>query len=57
MQKAISEGRTATQVEQLEGEARLQELAQMLGGISPGTLHSARDLLEMVEKNHVNARK
>ncbi len=57
VQKAISEGRTATQVEQLEGEARLQELAQMLGGISPGTLHSARDLLEMVEKNHVNARK
>lgn len=49
VQKAVSDGRTATQVEQLEGEARLQELAQMLGGLSPGTLHSARDLLEMVE--------
>lgn len=49
VQKAVSDGRTATQVEQLEGEARVQELAQMLGGLSPGTLHSARDLLEMVE--------
>ncbi|MCU0487406.1 MAG: DNA repair protein RecN, partial [Anaerolineales bacterium] len=49
VQKAVSDGRTATQVQQLEGEARLQELAQMLGGVSPGTLHSARDLLEMVE--------
>jgi DNA repair ATPase RecN len=38
-------------VNQLEGQARLDELAQMLGGVSEGTLHSARDLLEYANQH------
>lgn len=53
VQKQIQEGRTTTQVNQLEGQARLVELAQMLGGVSEGTLHSARDLVEYAEQ-HTN---
>lgn len=53
VQKQIQEGRTTTQVNQLEGQARLVELAQMLGGVSEGTLHSARDLAEYAEQ-HTN---
>jgi DNA repair ATPase RecN len=30
----------------LEGEPRLEELAQMLGDVSEGTLQSARELME-----------
>jgi DNA repair protein RecN (Recombination protein N) len=53
VQKQIVAGRTTTQVNQLEGDARLDELAQMLGGASTGTLQSARELLQYVEK-HTN---
>ncbi len=49
--KHVEAGRTTTQIRQLEGEARLNELAQMLGGISEGTLHSARDLLEYASQH------
>ena len=49
VQKQILEGRTTTQVVQLEGEQRLSELALMLGEVSEGTLHSARDLLEYAQ--------
>ncbi len=49
VQKKILEGRTTTQVVQLEGEQRLSELALMLGEVSEGTLHSARDLLEYAQ--------
>jgi DNA repair protein RecN (Recombination protein N) len=48
--KEIHTGRTVTQVEALEGEKRIGELAQMLGGISNGTLQSARELLAYVEQ-------
>lgn len=48
--KQVDGGRTTTQIVPLEGEARLVELAQMLGEISEGTLHSARDLIQAVEK-------
>jgi DNA repair protein RecN (Recombination protein N) len=43
--KKINNGRTVTHVSNLQGEARLPELAQMLGETSEGTLHSARDML------------
>ncbi len=44
--KQIQNGRTITQVADLNDEARLPELAQMLGETSEGTLHSARDMLK-----------
>ena len=43
--KAVREGRTTTTVTPLTGEARVRELAQMLGGLSDEMLHSARTLL------------
>ncbi len=49
VQKVIHEDRTTTQVSKLEEEDRLVELAQMLGEISEGTLHSARELMQSVE--------
>ena len=46
VQKQVHSGRTTTQVLQLDRENRLQELAQMLGTVNDGTLHSARDLID-----------
>jgi len=46
--KGIVDGRTLTEALLLEGEARQQELAQMLGPVSEGTLQSADDILEVV---------
>ena len=43
--KNIQNGRTVTQVSDLKDDARLPELAQMLGETSEGTMHSARDML------------
>ncbi|MFZ2096581.1 MAG: DNA repair protein RecN [Anaerolineales bacterium] len=48
--KQIKDGRTETQVESLNGEARLIELAQMMGEVSDGTRQSARELLLSVDK-------
>jgi DNA repair protein RecN (Recombination protein N) len=48
VQKQIRSGRTLTIVEDLSGENRVEELAHMLGELSPGTLHSAREMLETV---------
>ena len=48
VQKQIQSGRTLTIVEDLSGENRVEELAHMLGELSPGTLHSAREMLETV---------
>jgi DNA repair protein RecN (Recombination protein N) len=45
VKKNIHNGRTVTNVAELQGEARLPELAQMLGEKSEGTMHSARDML------------
>jgi DNA repair protein RecN (Recombination protein N) len=45
VEKLVQDNRTQTQLKQLEGEDRLVELAQMLGGVSQGTLQSARELL------------
>jgi DNA repair protein RecN (Recombination protein N) len=46
VQKQTQAGRTLTAVEDLSGEARIKELAQMLGELSEGTLHSAREMLQ-----------
>ena len=40
--------RTSTQVEQLMGEARVEELAAMLGANTPVTMESAREILHTV---------
>lgn len=48
--KQIKEGRTETQVEALSGEARIIELAQMMGEISDGTRQSAKELLHSVSQ-------
>jgi DNA repair protein RecN (Recombination protein N) len=46
VQKQIEDGRTITRVLHIEGELRLNELAQMLGEVSMGTLKSAQELLQ-----------
>mgnify|MGYP000959946777 CR=1 FL=1 len=50
VRKLVRGDRTSTQVEELTGQARVVELAQMMGEVSEGTLQSARELLESVEK-------
>ncbi len=42
--------RTITRVQVLEGEARVEELAQMLGAVSESTRQSAREILDQVTK-------
>ncbi|HEY5671807.1 MAG TPA: hypothetical protein VIS10_17580, partial [Anaerolineales bacterium] len=49
VEKLVQEGRTMTRVSQLTGNLRVEELAQMLGGISEGTLQSAREILQAVD--------
>jgi DNA repair protein RecN (Recombination protein N) len=46
--KQIEGGRTITQVTQIEGEARIKELALMLGEVSAGTLQSAQEIMDYV---------
>lgn len=46
VQKLVSNGRTTTQVTRIEGDARMLELAAMLGEVSEGTLQSASDILQ-----------
>jgi DNA repair protein RecN (Recombination protein N) len=50
VKKKIDDGRTTTFVEQINGEARLHELAQMLGDVSMGTLKSAQEILHLAQK-------
>jgi DNA repair protein RecN (Recombination protein N) len=50
VQKEIHDGRTSTQVIPLDGEPRLVELAQMMGEVSEGTLRSAREILQAVNR-------
>lgn len=49
VEKSIQEGRTTTHVKALRDEARVRELAQMIGEISQGTLHSAQELLKLAQ--------
>ncbi len=53
VQKNIKGGRTLTQVEVLQGEKRLLELAQMMGEVTEGTRRSALELLQTV--NHITS--
>jgi DNA repair protein RecN (Recombination protein N) len=46
VRKTVSEGRTRTVVDALAGEARVHEMAQMLGGDSDSTREIARELLQ-----------
>jgi DNA repair protein RecN (Recombination protein N) len=46
VQKNVENGRTTSQVQKLEDDARLRELALMLGEVSEATLNSANDLLQ-----------
>ncbi|MEW5869282.1 MAG: DNA repair protein RecN [Chloroflexota bacterium] len=55
VEKSVHSGRTTTQLRSLAGEERLLELAQMLGGVSEGTLQSARELIETVEQQTAQA--
>jgi DNA repair protein RecN (Recombination protein N) len=50
VQKSIKSGRTETQVNAVKGEARLLELAQMMGEVSEGTRQSAQELLSSVSQ-------
>ncbi len=50
VQKLLIDGRTLTHVEPLEKEARLLELAQMLGGVGEGTVRSAHEILQNAQK-------
>ena len=50
VQKHIDSGRTTTQVQSLKGEQRLIELAQMMGEVSEGIMHSAHELSDLVYK-------
>lgn len=45
--KQVQAGRTTTQVEALQGESRVLELAAMMGEVSEGTRQSALELLKL----------
>ncbi len=49
--KTVSKGRTKTEINQLSGETRLEEIARMLGGeeITQTTLDHAREMLDAVQ--------
>jgi DNA repair protein RecN (Recombination protein N) len=50
VEKVIKDDRTITKVDQVAGEIRIQELAQMMGEVSSGTLKSARELMDTVQE-------
>jgi DNA repair protein RecN (Recombination protein N) len=54
VEKIVKEDRTITKVDQVEGDNRIQELAQMLGEVSSGTLKSAQELMEIVQESTIN---
>ena len=54
--KQIDEGRTQTHVEDLQGEERVSELAQMLGGVSAANQAAARETLAMASQK-INSKK
>lgn len=56
VRKEVKSGRTITHLDELSGELRVAELAQMLGETSQGTLQSARDLLQITEEMLENKR-
>lgn len=50
VRKQVQGGRTTTQVQALEGKARVTELAQMLGGQSAAHLSAAQETLEQAQQ-------
>ncbi len=50
VEKQLKDGRTLTHVKNLEKEARLLELAQMLGDVGEGTLRSAHEILQAAQE-------
>lgn len=50
VEKIIENERTITHVERIEGESRIQELAQMLGDVNVGTIRSAQELMASVQE-------
>ncbi len=50
VRKVVDQGRTLTEVERLETPARLDELAQMLGGVSEANRRAALEALEFARK-------
>ncbi len=50
VEKLLVEGRTLTRVAPLEKDARLLELAQMLGDVGEGTLRSAHEILQAAQE-------
>ncbi len=50
VEKALENGRTLTSVKALEQDARLLELAQMLGDVGEGTLRSAHEILQAAQE-------
>src|SRR5574340_555673 len=50
VRKEVEGGRTTTQVEALDGEPRLVELAQMLGAVTEANLRAARETLESAQQ-------
>jgi DNA repair protein RecN (Recombination protein N) len=54
--KSSNDARTSVQIQVLEGEARVRELARMMGRESAANLHHARDMLEGAPANENGAR-
>ena len=50
VEKLLEEGRTLTHVAPMKQDARLLELAQMLGDVGEGTLRSAHEILQTAQK-------
>jgi DNA repair protein RecN (Recombination protein N) len=50
VQKLVQDNRTLTRVAPLAGEPRMLELAQMLGQVGEGTLHSAHEILQTAQE-------
>jgi DNA repair protein RecN (Recombination protein N) len=50
VEKQVAGERTVARVQRLEGEARVAELAQMLGGTGRAAVQSAREILEYVAR-------
>jgi len=50
VEKALDGERTVTRIRQLDGEARVEELAQMLGASGEAAYRSAEEILEQVAR-------
>jgi DNA repair protein RecN (Recombination protein N) len=50
VEKELKEGRTTTVVKTMDNRDRIEEMAQMLGELSEGTLQSATEILQGVRK-------